>query len=196
MENTITIGITGGIGSGKSFICQILSTMGYPVFYSDKVAKELMATDQELKSDIQQLFGDEAYFTNGELNRTHLASAIFNNQELREQLNALVHPKVRQAFTALKKSTSSDFIFNEAAILFETAAYKNFDKMVLVTAPKSLKIQRIKQRDQASEEEILARMNAQWSDEKKAPLADFIINNDEQQMLLPQIYEMIQQFKS
>lgn len=196
MNNTITIGITGGIGSGKSFICRILSAMGYPVFYSDQVAKELMSSDNELISGIKTLFGQEAYTVNQELNRPFLAKKIFEDQSLRNKLNELVHPRVRKEFSRIASETQSPFIFNEAAILFETGAHKNFDRMVLVTAPESLRIQRVQKRDNSSEEEIKKRMNAQWSDEKKIPLADFVIHNDEQQMLLPQIHEMIQKFSS
>lgn len=191
----MTIGITGGIGSGKSFICSILGTMGYPVFHSDQVAKDLMATDHDLINGVKSIFGENAYNQSQELNRSYLAKKIFEGPALREELNELVHPKVRSAFNQLASSTKSDFLFNEAAILFETGAYKNFDKTVLVVAPELLRIQRVKERDQLQDVEILKRINAQWKDDQKIPLADFVINNDEQQMLLPQINEMILNFR-
>ncbi len=186
MDNIITIGVTGGIGSGKSFVCGIIEAMGYPVFYSDFEAKKLLTSDNELISEVKSLFGDAAYLNN-DLNKSYLATQIFSQPILREKLNALVHPKVRAAFKSFCESSKSALCFNEAAILFETDAYKNFDYTILITAPIQLKIDRLKKRDSASIEEIQARMKAQWSDEKKAELADFIIVNDEEQPLLEQI---------
>lgn len=195
MDNYITIGVTGGIGSGKSYVCGIIEAMGYPVFYSDFEAKKLLTSDTELISEVKSLFGEEAYLHN-DLNKSYLASQIFSQPILREKLNALVHPKVRKAFKNFCQSSKAALCFNEAAILFETDAYKNFDHTILITAPMQLKIDRLKKRDSSSIEEIQARMKAQWSDEKKAELADFIIVNDEQQPLLKQVETIISQLKS
>ena len=195
MKKHISVGITGGIGSGKTYVCRILESMGYPVFYSDEVAKKIIANSPEAISALKNLFGDEAYTSSGELNRTYLANAIFNNAELRAQMNDIVHPLVRKAFENWVTEQDQKIVFNEAAILFETGGYKRFDYNVLVAADESIRIERIKKRDGSTEEDIRARMNSQWPDEKKAKLADFVIKNDGMQALLPQINEMLNQLK-
>lgn len=190
MKKYISVGITGGIGSGKTFVCEILEAMGYPVFYSDQVAKEIISSSSEAIAQIKNLFGENAY-KGDELNRAYLAELIFNDPSLREKMNAIVHPLVRQAFEEWAGHQNSKLVFNEAAILFETGSYQNFDFTILVTAPKQLRIQRVQKRDDLSKEEIEKRMSAQWSDDKKRELANFVINNDEQEMLLPQINEIL-----
>lgn len=194
MDKFITIGVTGGIGSGKSYVCRIIEAMGYPVFYSDFEAKKLLNTDSELIKEVRNLFGEMAYQDN-QLNKVFLAEQIFKNPELRKELNGLVHPRVRAAFTKFSKDTKSPICFNEAAILFETGSYKNFSKNILVTAPESLKISRLKKRDNSTENQIKLRMDSQWTDEQKSELADFIINNDENEPLLIQITEIINSVK-
>jgi len=191
MENIITIGITGGIGSGKSFVCRIIAAMGYPVFYSDQAAKDIMVKSDQAIKEIKAVFGNEAYTSSGELNKKYLSEKIFSDASLRDEINKIVHPKVRAAFKEMADKSDAKLIFNEAAILFETGANKNFDAMILVTAPKSLKIQRVMKRDNCSQESVEMRMKTQWTDEQKAELADFTINNDEEQMLVPQIEKVI-----
>lgn len=190
MDKFITIGITGGIGSGKSYVCGIIEAMGYPVFYSDFEAKNTLVSNNELIKEIKLLFGSEAYI-NSNLNKSFIAKRIFQDPDLRSKMNQLVHPKVRNAFKDFCKQSNSELCFNEAAILFETGSYKNFNKNVLITAPIELKIARIKKRDQLSIDEIQNRINSQWPDDKKIPLADFVINNDEKKPLLAQIVSMI-----
>lgn len=194
MKNYISVGITGGIGSGKSFVCRIIEAMGYPVFYSDAQAKRIISSDTEAVSAIKALFGEEAYIGN-ELNRPFLAEKIFSDPSLRSKMNEIVHPLVRKAFDNWATQSESEIVFNEAAILFETGGYKAFDKTILITAPQELKIKRVQQRDLITTEQIKERMHAQWADEAKIPLADFVINNDEQQPLVPQIVEMIESLK-
>lgn len=186
----MTIGITGGIGSGKSTVAKVLESMGYPVFYSDQVAKELMSSDRSLQSEIISHFGDDAYM-NGQLNRAYLAERIFNNPTDKSVLNELVHPRVRAEFAAFAQSSQSKLAFNEAAILFETGAHKNFDKTILVTAPKEERINRVMKRDNCSREDVLSRMDNQWEDERKMPLADFIIQNGDVDRMLVQVEEII-----
>lgn len=174
------VGITGGIGSGKTFICKKIESLGYPVFYSDIEAKRIMNEDPTVVAGIIELMGDLAY-EGGKINSVYLAEKIFNDPNLLQHINNLVHPAVRQAYDHfVKENSDSIMVFNEAAILFETGAYKNFDFNILITAPKALRIKRITIRDSMSESEILARMKNQWSDKKKIPLADFIIVNNEQ----------------
>jgi dephospho-CoA kinase len=183
------VGITGGIGSGKSIICKVLEKIGYPVFYSDDVAKELIQTDPIIIQDLTNLIGSELYH-NG-FQKQILADKIFNNNQLKEKVNQIVHPRVRLAFEVWTSEQKSPIVFNEAAILFETGMYKKYDKTILVCAPKSIKIKRVINRDGLSEEAIRARMNNQWTDEEKIKLTDFVIVNDDELPLLPQIDRVV-----
>ncbi|MFK7785488.1 MAG: dephospho-CoA kinase [Crocinitomicaceae bacterium] len=186
----MTVGLTGGIGSGKSTVARVLESMGYPVFYSDLEAKEIMRSDQELRAEIINHFGKEAYLY-GTLNRTYLAQRIFSNPKDKSVLNELIHPRVRANFARFAESSSSELIFNEAAILFETGAYSSFDKTLLITAPAETRIERVMKRDNSSREEVLDRMNNQWSDERKIPLADYVIQNGNQDKVLEQIENVV-----
>lgn len=175
----LKIGVTGGIGSGKTYICNIIQGLGYPVFFSDIEAKFIMQTDPEVVDNIKKLFGENTY-SYGELNRAHIAERAFQNPSLLAELNNIVHPAVRRKFQEFAENQcDKKLVFNEAAILFETGAYKNFDFNILVSAPKALKIERIMARDSISNEDVMIRMKNQWEDEQKIPLADFIIYNDE-----------------
>ncbi len=166
--------------------------MGYPIFYSDNFAKDLLISNQEVKNEITELLGEKAYFSDGTPNKKFIADSIFENPEILTQINAIIHPKVREGFTDWAKNQESTLVFNEAAILFESGSYKNFDKTILVTSPLNLRIERIKKRDAISETEILKRMKNQWKDEDKIPLADFVIENSEDKMLLPQINQILE----
>lgn len=190
----IKVGITGGIGSGKSYVCRIIEKMGYPVYYSDQESKVIMDNDSEIRSKLISLLGTETYINN-RLNRKFLADQLFESDEIRIKVNAIVHPKVRAYFDDWCKSQYCDIVFNEAAILFETQSYKQFNKTILVSAPETIKIERIMKRDQLSVEEINQRMSKQWTDKQKAPLADFVINNDGSP-LLSQIEEIIEKIKA
>ena len=185
------VGITGGIGAGKSIIGKMLMSLGYPVFYSDKEAKELMTTSVEIQRNLIDLFGQNAY-QNGELNRPFLAQQIFADKSKIQQMNNIVHPAVREHFNNWAKNQNSELVFNEAAILFETGAYKNFDYTILVTADESLRISRVMARDNISEEEVRNRMSKQWSDDKKVELANFVISNNENDLLIPQLNSILE----
>jgi dephospho-CoA kinase len=180
------IGITGGIGSGKSFIAKILEHMGFPVYYSDLRSKELTKSNPSIKTGLISLFGEEVYSDN-ELNTQLVATKIFQNEEMRQKVNALIHPIVRKDFEDWVTNQKSALVFNEAAILFETGAFRNFDATILVCAPMELKIQRVMKRENCSKEDVLARMSKQWSDDEKNKLANFIINNDECDPILTQL---------
>jgi dephospho-CoA kinase len=184
------IGLTGGIGSGKSYVAKIFESFHIPVYYSDDRAKWLMNHSQTIKSRIIDLIGTESYTENG-LNRDYLSSLVFNSPELLKQVNAIVHPVVRNDFNTWAKRQETKFILQEAAILFETGAYKQFDKMILVTAPLNLRISRVMQRDNVSEEEVTRRICNQWPDEKKIPLANIIINNDGTMLVDRQVEKII-----
>ena len=184
------IGITGGIGSGKSTVCRVLETMGFPVYYSDDEAKRIMQEDTELIAAIKAEFG-EASYTGRDSNRAYIARIIFQQPEKKDSLNALVHPRVRADFAAWSKRQKSDLVFQESALLFETNGYKLLDKTVLVTAPEAVRIQRVSDRDQLSPEAIAARIRNQMPDVEKIPLADFVIENDGIQLVIPQVLELV-----
>ncbi|MBB6500034.1 dephospho-CoA kinase [Pedobacter cryoconitis] len=191
----LKIGITGGIGSGKSTVCRIFETLGIPVFYADTVAKEIMVTDPVLMEGISKTFGEESY-TGGKLNNKHIAGIVFNNKEELAKLNALVHPAVFRAFDTWEETISADvpYTLKEAALLFESGSYRLCDKNILVTAPKEVKIQRVMERDGASRAEVEARMDKQLGDEEKIKMADFLIRNEESQPVILQVLELHRQF--
>lgn len=184
------VGVTGGIGAGKSVVCRIFRAMGYPVFYSDQVAKEILNEDKSVRQAIINLFGTEAYIDGG-YHRQYIAQQVFQDNQLLSQLNQIVHPAVRNAFAIWQDQQNAPILLNEAAILFETGMYKNYDAMILVTAPVDIRIKRVMNRDQVTAEEVKKRMEKQWPDEKKQALADYIIVNDGVEMLIPQVIEVV-----
>jgi len=185
----LRVGITGGIGSGKSTAAKVFEVLGIPVYYADEAAKRLMNEDAHLKEKIQQQFGKDVY-TNGELNRKQLASLVFNAPEKLEELNALVHPATLADAAVWMKRQSSPYSIKEAAIIFESGAHEELDLVIGVYAPAPLRILRAMQRDNISREEVMARMDKQMDEEIKMRLCDFIIKNDEQEMLLPQVISL------
>lgn len=185
----VKAGITGGIGSGKTYVCRILEKMGYPVYYSDTESKRLTATNPVIREGLTDLLGEEV-FRGGELNKTFLATEIFRDDSIREQVNHLIHPVVRADFHKWAEHQKSPVVFNEAAILIETGTYKTLDFTVLVTADKELRIHRTIERDGISREEVLARMSKQWEDEEKMKYADFVIYNDDRPLLI-QLEDML-----
>ena len=190
----LRIGLSGGIGSGKSTVAGILAKMGYPVFYSDQEAKRLYDENPVLQKQLVDLFGP-AIYRDGQLNKAFFAQQLFSNAELKAQVTALVHPLVRKAFEVWAQQQASDLVFNEAAILFETGAYKDFDATVLVTAPIETRIERVQKRDLISREAVLQRIANQWPDSKKMNLSTYIITNDGQP-LLQQIEDVISKLKT
>jgi dephospho-CoA kinase len=188
----LRIGLTGGIGSGKSTVAKIFEVLGVPLYYADEAAKRLMNENEELKQKIQQAFGNDTY-TNGNLNRAALAAIVFNAPGKLEQLNALVHPVTfTDAAIWLQKLETPGvqappYAIKEAALIFESGAQEWLDYVIGVFAPAPLRIQRVIQRDHISREEIMARMNKQMNEETKMRLCNFVITNDEQQLLIPQV---------
>lgn len=191
----LKVGITGGIGSGKTTVCRIFEFLGVPVFYADDVAKKVMTEDLILVEGVKEAFGAASYSAAGELNRKHLADIVFNEASELEKLNALVHPAVFRAFDTWASSVKdAPYLMKEAALLFESGSYKMCDVNVLVTAPEDLKISRVSSRDNISREAVLQRINKQFTDEKKLPMADFVLVNDEQHLLIPQVLQLHQHF--
>lgn len=173
------IGLTGGIGSGKSLVANYLAQKGVPVYNSDSRAKELMNFSVDLKQKIIELLGENAY-QNNELNRAYIGEKVFNNVELLQKLNAIVHPIMRKDFedwVENYKKNNHKFCIKEAAILFESGAYKNCNYIVVVTADEKIRTQRVMKRDSITKEQILQRMKQQMSEQEKISKADYVINN-------------------
>ena len=187
------IGVTGGIGSGKTTTCKIFEHLEVPVYYADVRAKQLMV-QEPLKKKIIQAFGQNAY-RNGQLDRAYLADQVFRSKELLSVLNGLVHPAVADDFDEwLERHENVNYVIKEAAILFESGAYQAVDYTVLVVAPEETRIERVMARDGSTREEILQRMNNQWTQERKSKLADHIMNNDGYHLLIPQVLELHHKF--
>lgn len=183
----LKIGITGGIGCGKTTICQAFEVLGVPVFYADKEAKKILATDIETHIQLYHVFGDEI-FTNNKPDRSKIAAIVFNNSEKLNQLNAIIHPKVRENFANWSENQQHHpYIIQEAAILFESNLWKQFDYSILVIATLEQRVARVMKRDNTSEQAVLQRISNQWTDDEKAKLASFIISNNENDKLLPQL---------
>ncbi len=173
---TKIIGLTGGIGSGKSTIAQYIQSLGYPVYIADLEAKKLMETP-EMAARIQDAFGAD-YITHQHVNREKLAQHVFNNPEALQQLNAIVHPAVQAHFVQwVAQQAATPFVFKEAAILFESGSYKNCDHIITVVAPVETRIERVMARDNTSREAVLQRINNQWTDEERIAKSDFTIQN-------------------
>ena len=184
------IGLTGGIGSGKSYIAGVLEKMGYPVYYSDEQSKVLTDTHPEIRAGLISRFGTSIY-SEETLNRKELAAYIFNSEPDRIFVNQLIHPVVRADFDRWCAEQNTALVFNEAAILFETGAYKQFDATILVVAPHELRMQRIVERDRCTVEQAETRMKSQWSDEQKIPLATVVITSNGELPLVSQIERAI-----
>ena len=190
------IGITGGIGSGKTYVCNLIEKMGYPVFYSDKEAALLMNKNKALIKEIKTLIGTKAYFNN-QINKTEIGTYIFKNKSNRTNLNQIVHPFVYDQFHIWSNQFSQkELIFNESAILFETGSYKRFDKTILITASLETRINRINERDNLTKEDTLKRINSQLTDEVKIKLVDYVIPNNENELLLPKINKVLDELKN
>ena len=187
----LKIGITGGIGSGKSTVCNILKNLGVPVFSSDDVGKFLLNNDDYLKTQIKKIFDRDFYTSTGRLDRERMAKLVFNNPDELEKLNELVHPKVKAEFDSwCKKNDKRPYVVKEAAILFETGLYLELNKMVTVFCSKEERIRRILKRDNTTKGQIEKRMIQQMTDDERNKLADYILINDGVEDLLPQVMEL------
>ena len=185
----LRIGLTGGIGSGKSTIASIFEVLGIPVYYADEAAKRLMNSDGEVKATIINTFGKESYNQNG-LNREYLSSVVFNNPERLAQLNAIVHPATLKDALNWMNSQDATYVVKEAALIFESGADKDLNFVIGVQAPEELRIKRTIERENIKEEDVMARMKNQMEESKKMGLCDFIVVNDEVEMIIPQLLEL------
>ncbi|MFK2821037.1 dephospho-CoA kinase [Flavobacteriaceae sp. LMIT009] len=170
------VGLTGGIGSGKTTVAKMFEELGVPIYIADIEAKKLINRSKIIKRKLIVLFGDEAYVDN-KINRVFVAGQIFNNKDLLSRMNQIVHPKVASHFKRWLKKHNSPFVIKEAAILFENGSYKDLDAIITVTAPIEERIKRVTKRDNSTKEKVLAVMRNQWDDKKKVELSDYVINN-------------------
>lgn len=189
-KNNLRIGVTGGIGTGKSTVCRIFEVLGYPVFYADDEAKKVMTEDPELVAEIRSHFGDQVYTKDGQVNRKLLSEIIFSDEKKLNLLNSSVHPATIRAYERWEANQKAAMTFKEAALLFETGTYKLSDYNILVVAPMGLRVTRVMQRDGLTAESVEARIKKQMTDEEKQKLADFIIENDEVKALIPQVLKL------
>jgi dephospho-CoA kinase len=183
----LKVAVTGGIGSGKTTVCSIFEKLGIPVFYADKVAKELMDSDIEIREKMINYFGLDVFDAENKLNRSKFAAIIFNNKEALSTINEIVHPVVRKAFNCWAENQLTPYVIQEAALIFESGQAGNFDKIITVSAPVEVRITRVMKRDKISRENVLERINNQLNEEIKLKQCDFIITNDDNEMLIPQI---------
>lgn len=198
MQKPIQIGITGGIGSGKTLVCKIFGTLGVPVYDADSRAKNIMTTDGILVDQIKKEFGSLSYDARGVLNREYLSAAVFSKQDKLKQLNALVHPRVAIDYGQwVEKHAESKYVLKEAALLFESGSYKMLDKIILVRAPKEIRMKRVLERDShRTKEDVEKIINNQLSEEEKEAKANFIIRNNETELIVPQILDLHKRFNS
>jgi len=187
----LKIGLTGNIGSGKTTVSKIFEILGIPVFYADDAAKNVMVNDEILIDGIKTAFGEQSYFDYGALNRKHIADIVFNDPIQLAKLNSLVHPATFRAFDAwVKEVKEVPYVLKEAALLFESDSFKLCDYTIMVQAPLETRIKRVMQRDGLSKAEIENRDSNQFPQQKKTKLADYLIVNDDKQLVIPQVLEL------
>jgi dephospho-CoA kinase len=189
----LKIGLTGGIGSGKSTVARIFEVLGIPVYYADEAARKLMTENEELKASIIGAFGKDAYF-NGNLNREYIAGQVFNSDRKIGILNSLVHPATIKDAAEWIQMQKAPYIVKEAALIFESGSNKNLDYVIGVKSPLAFRIQRTMDRDNIAADEVKARISKQMDEELKLQLCDYVIVNDEHQMLIPQVLALHEKF--
>lgn len=188
----IVVGLTGGIGSGKTTIAKQFTALGIPVYIADEEAKKLMKRSKIIKRKLVQLFGDAAYI-DGKLNKPFIANIIFNDKTYLEKMNAIIHPRVKKHFQKWVLKQETAYVIKEVAILFENGGDKACDYVIIVTAPKELRIERLLKRDNTTKVKIEAIMNNQWTDEKKVKRSHFVIENIELESAKNQVIKIHKQ---
>ncbi len=187
----LKVGITGGIGSGKTTVCKIFELLGIPVYYADGQAKQLMVSDPRLVAGVKKLFGPDSYLPNGALNRPFIAEKVFSDDRKLEQLNHLVHPAVAEDGDRWHHAQENvPYTLKEAALLFESGNHRQLDKLITVFAPEELRIRRVVERDHSSPEEVRARMAKQMPEEEKMKRSDFVVYNDGKHSLIRQVLDI------
>lgn len=192
MSRPLLVGLTGGIGSGKTTVSRVFKSLGVPVYYADDRGKWLMLHDDQLKSQITQAFGDKSYDQQGRLDRGYLAQRVFSNDEELQKLNGMVHPAVGHDFRAwVSAHTNHDYLIKEAALIFEGGSYKQLDKVINVSATKEERLHRVLLRDlQRSREQVLAIMDKQLSENERKRRSDYLIDNNGKKLIIPQVLEI------
>lgn len=197
MRAPLQVGITGGIGSGKSLVCKIFQKLGAPVYDADSRAKALMTTDGILISGIKKEFGNLSYHKDGTLNRKHIGEAAFGKPEKLKALDALVHPRVAVDYQRWVEKQDHPYVIKEAALLYEAGSYKTLDKIIVVSAPEALRIKRVIARDPNRTEKMIQDIiRNQMPDQEKIERADFVVVNDESRLVVPQVLALHRQFTS
>jgi dephospho-CoA kinase len=192
----LKIGITGGIGSGKTLVCSIFRLIGAEIFEADRVARELYSGDENVKLQLTELFGRGIYTADGTINRQLLAAIIFSDRGALQKVNELIHPLVKAEFEKWALQKTGVYVLHEAAILFESGFYKLMDANILVTAPDELRIQRVIDRDRVSREDVLIRMQNQFQEEESLKLTDFVIRNDGSEFIIKQVLDIDEKIKN
>ena len=190
----LKIGITGGIGVGKSVVTKIFKVLGIPTYDADREAKDIMVKNDAVRQSLMQTFGKEVYFEDGSLNREWLGKRVFSDADELKKLNAIVHPAVIKDGEDWAAAQTSIYSVKEAALLFESGSYKALDYTILVVSPLELRIERVMQRDKVDREEVLRRINKQMPEEEKEKLSDCIVYNDDEHSLIEQVMELHQKF--
>ncbi|MBI3482771.1 MAG: dephospho-CoA kinase [Bacteroidetes bacterium] len=194
----LRIGITGGIGSGKSLVCKIFASLGVPIYDADSRAKKLMTDDKVLVDQIQEKFGFQSYSMDGSLNREYLSKEVFNDPVKLEVMNNLVHPRVAlDSEKWMDENLNVSYTIKEAALLFESGSYKVLDKIIVVAAPENLRVERVVNRDKSkTKEDVLKIIHSQMAEEEKVNRADFVIRNDETVLVIPQVLKLHERFNN
>ncbi len=182
------IGITGGIGSGKTTCCRIFECMGVPAYYADDRAKLLMTQHPHVIAQVKELLGEGSYHNNGDLNRGYIADKIFNDKAMLQQMNRIIHPAVAHDAISWATQQNSRYVLYEAALLVENGSYRNMTKLIVVSCPEDIRIQRVIERDDTDKEAVLSRMKNQLQEEAKLEVADYIIDNSGEKSIIPQIF--------
>jgi dephospho-CoA kinase len=193
----MVVGVTGGIGSGKSLVGSVFNSLGIPLFNSDQEGRRLLSEDEKVKHQVVALLGEKVIDAEGKLDRSKIAASVFNNPAQLEALNKIIHPSVQQSFMEwVKLHAEVPYVIKETAILFESGTYKSCDKIITVIAPLDVRIQRVIERDGISREQVAERIKNQWSDEERIKHSDFLIYNDGNRLIIPQVVEIHKQLLS
>lgn len=184
------IGLTGGIGAGKSLVASIFKVLGIPVYEADKKARGLMLKDRQLKQEIKNLLGDKSYFKNGRPDRKFIAGIVFADKQKLKALNALIHPAVKRDFLEWANNQNSPYVIEESALIYEIGNEKYFNRMIVVVARDDIRIKRVIERDEVTEEQVRRRMKQQWPQSKKQDQADFVIENNGDKSLIRQVMDI------
>lgn len=191
----MTLGLTGSIGSGKSTVAKVFEVLGAAIFNSDQIAKSAYF-DAHIRPQVIQLLGKESYESPNEINKQYIADKVFNHPDLLKHLNAIIHPFVKSQMKNFEQGHAGKIIIKETALLFEAGLEQDVDAVIVVTAPEQLRIERTMKRDGVSKEQVLKRMQAQLSQEEKLKRAQYIVINDEQHLVIPQVLALLNQFQS